>query len=380
MKILIFIQSLSMGGAERVTSALANYWAGKGNFVTIVTISSVRNDYYSLAPNVNRIGLDLEGSSSSFVRAIMNNLYRFYSLRRILSDIRPNVALAMMSSANITLAMAVFGIKNIVAIGSERTHPPQIPLGVAWEALRKYLYRRLDAIVALTEESAIWLRKNTQAREVVVIPNAAVWPVPEQEPFASPLAISVEDKTLLAVGRLSEEKGFDGLIRVFKSISNLFPNWTLVIVGDGPRRGFLENLVASLELSERVFFPGRVGNVGHWYTAADIYVLSSSFEGFPNTLLEAMACGLPVVSFDCDTGPRDIIRHEIDGLLVTSSDWGALRNALSRLMGDQTLRASLGKRALDVRDRFSQDFIGDQWGDLFDRLVKQKINASRPKS
>jgi len=118
-------------------------------------------------------------------------------------------------------------------------------------------------------------------------------------------------------------------------------------------------------LAGRVFLPGWIGNLGEWYERADLYVMSSRFEGFGNTLAEALSYGLAAVSFDCDTGPRDIIRHEVDGLLVPPENVARLSNALDRLMGDPVLRQSFGKRAIEVRERFSMERIAGMWEQLF---------------
>jgi glycosyltransferase involved in cell wall biosynthesis len=114
-----------------------------------------------------------------------------------------------------------------------------------------------------------------------------------------------------------------------------------------------------------VFLAGSVGNIGVWYTACDLYVMSSRFEGFPNTLVEALACGLPAVSFDCETGPSDIIRPEIDGLLVPTGDVSALVASLTVLMTNQALRERFAIRAVEARARFSVDGIAGQWEEIF---------------
>jgi FkbM family methyltransferase len=120
----------------------------------------------------------------------------------------------------------------------------------------------------------------------------------------------------------------------------------------------------------RVFLPGRVGNMADWYAHADLYVMSSRYEGFGNTLAEALVYGLPVVSFDCDTGPRDIVRHEVDGLLVPPGDVSNLAAALDRLMGDAELRGRFAMRAVDARTRFSIDRIAAMWELLFEAVSR----------
>lgn len=239
----------------------------------------------------------------------------------------------MGSTVNVLLAIATRGMRSLVCIGSERIHPPQMPLGLAWEVLRRYFYGSLDAVVALTAESAAWLKAYTRVKRVPLIPNAVPWPLPLQEPTLSvDKYVSDHRRLLLSVSRLDRQKGFDLLIQAFSNLASKHPNWGLVILSEGPLRGQLEYHVQEFGLGGRVLLPGLAGNIGGWYRRADLYVLSSRFEGFPNTLVEAMAYGVPVVSFDCDTGPRNIIRHEVDGLFVPPADVKGLVAALDMLM------------------------------------------------
>lgn len=366
MNLLIAIHSLQCGGAERVAASLANYWAGKGWQVTVVTLAAPGQEFYQLHPAVHRVGLDMAGESSSFLAAAVSSLRRVLALRRVIKQVRPNVALAMMSNMCILLALATRGTSGVVTVGSERVHPPHAPLSFIWRSLRKWLYGLLHAIVAQSQESANWLRQHTNARHVVVIPNAAQWPLPEQAPHLLPPERPDSQLMLLAVGRLCAQKGFDLLISAFHRLVGEFPNWHLVILGEGPDRDALQAQVCTLDLSKCVSLPGRSGNMGRWYAAADLYVMSSHFEGFPNTLLEAMAYGLPVVSFDCDTGPRDIVRSGLDGLLVPADDPLALTSALRRLMGDESLRRAFATSGADVRERFSIEMIAGKWETLFE--------------
>ena len=163
-----------------------------------------------------------------------------------------------------------------------------------------------------------------------------------------------------------EQKSFDILIEAFSSLAPVHSEWDLWILGDGPLRPALEQQIHALGLQNRVFMPGRSGNISEWYERADLYVLSSRFEGLPMTLIEAMAYGVAVVSFDCNTGPRDIIRHEVDGLLVPPEDSAGLSAALARLMGDETTRQRFAGRALEARERFSMARITGLWEQLFE--------------
>src|SRR5680860_543767 len=185
-----------------------------------------------------------------------------------------------------------------------------------------------------------WLAECCPGAAGYVIANPVVYPLPDGRPAVSPAALlDGSRQVLLAVGRLGTEKGFHDLLDAFASLAARFPQWDLVILGEGEERGNLEAQRHALGLDRRVYLPGRVGNLGDWYHRADLYAMSSRVEGFQNTLLEALAHGLPVVSMDCDTGPRDIVRHETDGLLVDpQSGAGGLIQALSTLMDDTATR------------------------------------------
>ena len=367
MKLVIVIHSLSTGGAERVTVNLANYWAEQGWDIVIVTMVNVDEDFYSLHSNIRRVALQLASDSTGLFSAIKHNVERIRAIRAVLSSEKPDIALGMMTTASCLLSIASVGA-DVPGIGSERIYPPHLQLGRAWEWLRRTSYSRLASVVAQTEKSARWLREQTTAVDIRVIPNPVVYPLIRFEPLVAPSMfcdVNSERHILLAVGRLSPQKGYSSLISVFSMLAARFSNWCLVIVGEGGDRCDLERQVIELGLEKRVFFPGAVGNIGDWYEAADLYVMTSHFEGFPNTLIEAMAHGLPVISVDCDTGPRDIIRHEVDGLLVPDGNLCALANALSTLMADKNLRRKYGERAVEARERFSIEKIAGMWEALF---------------
>ncbi|WP_197714595.1 glycosyltransferase family 4 protein [Nitrosomonas supralitoralis] len=365
MRLLILVNSMGGGGAERVTATLANYWAAKGWEISIVTLTPQSDDFYELSASIKRVALELGGESSNVFIGLLHNVHRVLAVRRVLCDIKPDVALGMMTTANILLALASLRLR-IRTVGSERTHPPQYPLGALWERLRSYGYGLLVAVVAQSNEGAAWIDFNTNAKNVVVIPNPVKWPLTNHQPLLEVDEVCQKGrKLLLAVGRLSAEKQFDLLIDVFKSLTSRHPDWDLVILGEGPLHLDLEILVRQLGLQSRVLLPGRAGNVGDWYERADLFVLSSRFEGFPNALVEAMAYGVPTVSFDCDTGPRDIICHEVDGLLVPPGNQVSLTAALDRLMDDAALRQRFANRAVEVRERFSIDLVAEKWANLF---------------
>jgi len=373
VRLLFVIHSLGLGGAERVTATLANHWAGQGWHVTIVTVDGETTDFYPLAPSVRRCRLALAGESRDSLHAVMANGRRAVALRRVLRAERPTVAVAIMPSANVLLALAARGLR-IPTIGSERIHPPQLPLGRLWATARRFLYGRLDRVVAQTGTTRDWLAAHTALpiERIAVIGNPVSGPVARlgsDRAADVPVARPRGRRTLLAVGRLVRQKGFDRLIEAFATLAPQHPDWGLVILGEGPERGSLEALVRARGLSERVLLRGVVADVGAWYAECDLFALTSRFEGFPNTLLEAMAHGCAVVAMDCETGPREIVRDRIDGRLVAEGDQHSLVEALSALMGDAAERERLAEAAVAVRERFSLARIAGEWEALFDALA-----------
>lgn len=371
MKILIFLNSLAGGGTERVAATLANFWVRQQWEVTIVTLDCVSQDFYRLDPRVTRVSLDLAGASRNMADALLQNVRRVRALRRVLRQIRPAVALSMMSTPNVLLAFASRRL-DVCAVGSEHCYPPHAPLGRVWRTLCSKMYGKLSAVVALTTECAEWISAHSSAYPVSVIPNAAVWPMPANPPVISPRTLCTPDrKILLAVGRLNVVKNYPDLIRTFSQLADKHRDWDLVILGEGPERPSIEAAIRDNGMETRILVPGIAGNVGAWYERADLYVMTSLSEGFPNSLAEALAHGLPAVSYDCDTGPRDIVRDGIDGFLVPVHDAARLCQALDRVMGDASLRETLAGRACEARERFSIEKVAGMWEALFRSLSKE---------
>jgi len=332
--------------------------------VTLVTQSSPDTDAYEVPAGVDRRALGLARESTGRLAAILLNIRRVLALRRLIRKLRPDVVLGMMTTASVLSVLAAHRLPSRV-IATEHTHPPSQMLSPMWEKLRRWAYPRAQAVVALTAGTAAWLEENVPGSQVVVIPNAVRWPMETAEPVQPPPERG-ERLRVLAVGRLHPHKGFDILLQSFVQLVDYFPEWDLVILGEGEEREALQAQVEQSGLAERVSMPGRVGNLSDWYAASDLYVLSSRVEGLSNTLIEAMASGLPVVAFDCETGPREIIRDNIDGVLVTQvEDDQALAAHMADLMARPERRAQLARRAIDVRDRFSPARVMTMWNQLF---------------
>lgn len=378
MRLAIVIPSMTSGGAERVAANLANAWAVRGWTVSLLSLASQSLDFYALDPRVRRTALDVAGDSSGFLRALWANARRVRALRRALLDLQPDAVLAMLSTTGVLTILASRGLGCRVVV-SERTYPPMLPIKRGWDVLRRLTYPLAHRVSMQTSEGLSWLHDRIPRARGVVIPNAVSYPLLAGKPVLAPESlVAKESRLLLAVGRLDRGKQFECVLASFARLASLHTAWQLVILGDGPERASLRRQAAALGLGNRVSLPGRVGNMGDWYGRADLYVLSSRYEGFPNTLVEAMAHGCPAVSYDCDTGPRDIIRHEVDGLLVEPvGDVPALTVALGRLMGDGAERARMAARAVEVRSRYSLERILAMWDEALGIAGHEPATAPR---
>ena len=363
MKILFFIYSLGSGGAERVTAELASYWAKLGHKITIVTIADRSFDFYTLDPSIKKISLNLANKSSGILSAIINNIFIITKLNKIIKRESPHATIAMMSTASILLALTP--AKNTIKIGSERIYPPAVPLGKVWEFMRKASYKNLDTVVAQTTEIKEWIKQNTNAKNICIIANPISLPLKNTEPYAE--IPKSNSNHILAVGRLEVQKGFDMLIEAFSQISSKHPKWELTIVGEGTQRAVLQTKIDQLKLQLKIHLLGQAGNISDWYKRSDIFVMSSRFEGFPNALVEALAHGLPSISFDCKSGPNDIILNNKNGILVEDGNIEKLAIAMSQLINNEQMRKEYAKKATDIKDIFFIDKISKQWLDLFDK-------------
>jgi GalNAc-alpha-(1->4)-GalNAc-alpha-(1->3)-diNAcBac-PP-undecaprenol alpha-1,4-N-acetyl-D-galactosaminyltransferase len=369
MKVSFVIGSLAMGGAQRVCVHLVGEWVKRGWDVTlIVTYSGGGEPFYKIPGLVHLIylaNLVPEGSSG-----LKGRIARLRSLRTILVQDKPDIVVSFMTDANVAMMIASMGL-GLRRIVSERAYPPRDKVSTLYNWLRCLTYPKADLVVFQTSRGEQWLKDEMPRAKGCVIPNPVVFPLPNLLPVLDPAAlVPPTAKLMLAVGRITEQKGFPLLLSAFSGLADRYPCWNLVILGAGPDRASLQSMAAQSLCADRIQLPGPVGNLADWYYRSDLFVLPSLFEGFPNALVEAMAHGCPVVSFDCETGPGDIIRDGVDGLLVSEvGDVNALTAALERLLGDQQLRTELAKQAVGIRDRYSSESIMQMWDDSFSLAV-----------
>ena len=359
--IVIVVSAMNMGGAQRVVSILCNHWSQSGYAVTLIsTFTQKKINHFQLHKDVNLKYL----SNNPFFPSnnTFNVLWKFIQLRKLIKNINPRVVISFLARINVASALATFGTKSYSII-CERTWPPFASLDKRLFWMYRLLFKGVKKIVVQTEKSKTWLSKNLPNKDVAVIPNPVLYPLPEHGRSASPESVILKNKKIiLASGRLHKVKQFDLLIKAFSNIKDNHPNWDLVILGDGEEKNNLNQLVCNLELVDRVFFPGKVGNMSQWYDRANIFVLSSVVEGFPNVLLEAMSHGLPSISFDCNTGPRDMIKDGLNGILVNPEkrDLG-LENAMKELITNQALRKKFSQNSILLRDEYSKRNIMKKW-------------------
>ncbi len=234
---------------------------------------------------------------------------------------------------------------------------------MAWggDCLDRIVLKRYDGIVTLTHEDKenSWCGWNN----VSVIPN------PVQ---LSTVKSSLTSKRLLAIGRLAYPKNFASLIRAFSIVVKRFPEWSLDIFGEGNERRDLVSLIESLNLSDSVHLAGNQPNIKEHLPDYSLFALSSRFEGFPLVLVEALSCGLPVVSYACPCGPRDIVRDGVEGFLVPPGDETLLVERICQLIEDESLRRKMGVAALERAKEFSLETVIPMWTSLFEELVKEK--------
>ncbi len=367
MQLTLVIYSLTSGGAERVMSIIANYWAAKEWAITLLTMDDGSvPPFYNLDSRIKHIPLGIARSSPNLLVALWNNLKRIWTLRSVIIKSKPDAVISFLDTTNVLTILATQGLK-IPVIVDEQIHPAMLPCGRTWEILRQWTYTRADRVVAITTRALNYFSPQIQSRGCV-IPNPAL-SVDLGENSSHKLLYK---PCIIAMGRLEEQKGFDLLLQAFAQLKDRYPDWKLLVLGEGSLRSHLESLRDRLGLADRVDLRGVVKNPHEFLKQADIFVMSSRFEGFPNALCEAMACGLPVISTDCPSGPQEIIRDGVDGILVPNEDVSALVAAMERLISDEGERKRLAVRASEVTERFGIEKIMGMWEALLREVITER--------
>lgn len=363
MNLVLVISSLGSGGAERVLSGMASYWSEAGNDVTLLTYSN-SDDFYPVSKGVKRIKLGLMHESKGIFDSIFYFLLRLYALRKAISSCKPDCVVSFIEKTNVLtlLACSFLGVRVVV---SERTNPRAYFVRPLWDRLRALVYRFSDALVVQTESLRPWAASICRPNRVWVIPNA----IDSSRLQAMTHLQDCNQSTswthrIVSMGRMTTEKGHDLLLEACAKIFSQHTDWGLEIVGDGPLREKLTKQAESLGISDRVHFHGQLSAPFGVVKRADIFVLPSRIEGFPNVLLEAMCLGRAVVSFDCESGPSEMIEHSVNGLLVKAEDVEELALAIKSLIIDPEKRRKLGASAIKVATQYNERTVMSKWDEV----------------
>ncbi len=351
--ITFLLPGLTAGGSEHVVSFVANRLVRSGLNVSIVSFEADGSPpYYRTDDRIRIDYLAVPVAKKGAASAMFDIVQRVRRLREVLKARHPDIVVSLLTRSNVIAVLAARPL-GIPVIVSERNNPLRQKPGLVWRLLRRYTYSRAYGLITMTRGALECFPPSMRPRGWV-IPNMADYQ--DCKP-----RFDNRTKIMTAVGRLVDQKGFDLLIESWAQIAERHPDWRLRIWGDGPDRAGLQALIQKLGVQDSVEMPGISDAPGQWIEDADAFVLSSRFEGWGLVLGEAMAAGLPCVSFNCSFGPADMMTDAYDGLLIEEGNVSAMAAALSRVMGDRELRVRLGTNAAAAADRFAPDAIGGIW-------------------
>lgn len=384
MKILYCIPSLSeSGGTERIITQKINFLLECENQydITIVTTEGVnKKPFYDLHPSAKVIELNID-----FLEEFRKPLYsKYIGTKRKLKEYKKKL-IQIINTQNIDICIST-GAKELEFLSQIQVTCRKIcelhfskynrelflegkNSGIMWKLLGKIRTyqlikqtKGLDQLVVLTKkDESDWKKTHNNVKQIYNFSD-----------FQSQNVALLENKKVISVGRLTEQKGYDFLIEAWAIIKNKKSDWTLEIYGEGDLYNELFQQIKDSQLENHVFLKGQTNQVQEKILESSIFALSSRYEGFPMVLLESMACGVPVVSFDCETGPAEIIEHNDCGILVENRNVLKLAGALLTMMDDKDLRKKRGEIAKIKSANFSKSKIINQWMDLFADLTYEK--------
>ena len=348
-KILFLIHSLEPGGAERTVSYLANFGI-KQNVEVIVVIYGNRG-FYPLDENIKLYELPFNKKRSK------NPLLRikfFLKRRKLITDIvkneKPNASVALLYPS---LFYLLYLKKYTKVFGSERSNPSFLKNPIK-KAIRNLLFKKCDGVIFQTKKVQEFY-SSLKIKNSIVIQNAA------GNEFAysfDPSTISERKKVISAVGTLKEEKDYITLLKAFKIVNQSYPDYKLVIFGDGPDKQKIIDFSKEIGIEKYLDLPGSSSSSLENISSSSCYVLSSISEGMPNSLIEAMSVGLPSVSTDCDFGPSEIIKDGYNGLLVPVGDYDKMAAAIIKVISNRDFSKLLSYNARKIIDTNSIDVTG----------------------
>ena len=356
MKILFYISSMGGGGAQRVLWSLANYFCGKLDHNVFVATDLSSPIAYEFADKIKLV--DFENKMSN-KRGFFHYISTLFSIRRVYREISPDIVISFQRGMNDMVLLALLGCKAKI-ICSEHNHYLR-KYGFVEDLLMKLLYWKSDVITVLTRHD-LKICINRKKKNVVYMPN----PLQKVE-FGSVR----RNKQVLAVGVVDrwETKGFDLLLKAWGRICSKHPDWKLMIAGKGSDKSM--NHLKDISQSNsciNVEFLGFRKDVATIMESSSVFALSSRFEGLPMAM-EAMQAGCCCVSFDCETGPNEIISNGNNGLLVPALDVGKFSSALEKVISNEELRESFSMQARQsVQNKYGEEYVMNRWQILFSKL------------
>lgn len=373
MKLLYNIPgTYNSGGMERVLANKANYWVKYGYEVVIVTTDQRgRLPFFPLDERIHcfDLGIDYEeNNGKSFLNKLLHYPVKQWKhkkkLKKLLKEQKADIVISMFGNEASFLPSIKEGSRKVLEIHFSRFKRLQYGRKGLWQLADQYrskqdlkIAARYDRFVVLTEEDrGYW----GNLKNIKVIGNA--------RSFVLPQPIELNVPKVIAVGRYSYQKGFERLIAAWSRICHKVPGWQLHLVGDGECRYTLQKQIDDLGITDRVVLGKAEKEIVSIYKEASVMALSSRYEGLPMVLLEAQAVGLPIVSFACKCGPKDVIEDGVDGFLVEEGDIDVMAGKLLLLMGDEALRKRMGEAAFMHSERYSEERIMKQWIDLFTEI------------
>ena len=368
MKIAFFYGNMQRGGAQRVISCLAAYCAQMGDKVTILTLDGGSSEY-ELDSGISVLGLNVAGDSANKLESARRLLSTERKLRDWMKAEKPDAVLAFSTkmAMRMLLARAHGGP---VLICSERANPAFRTENAATRMERR-LVKKADGFIFQTQRVSLLFPPEMRERGTVIHNGLFSPDIPEEPvPFAQR-----RQKEICAVGRLeNEQKAYDVMLEAFALFREQHSGHILNIYGNGGDEALLRDQVEALGLAESVILHGNHPHVIHEIKDMGMFVMTSRYEGMPNALIEAMACGLPCVCTDCDFGPAELIRDGESGLLVPVDDVAAIAAAMGRIADEPALAGKLSRGALGIRQTHGREEICGQYRDYILSVVEKRKN------
>lgn len=353
MKILFYINTLGKGGAERVVTNLANQFADKNHNVILVTSYSVKKEYKT-NPDVTRICLEDYKKNSK--NKILKNINIVKQLNGLIKNTNPDLIVSFMREPVVRALFASrrSNVKNIISV---RNDPSKEYPGITGKIISKYLLPKADGCVFQTEDAKKYFPKNLQEKSKIIYNQV-------DEKFFK--VNRDEGDYLVSIGRLSPQKNQILLINAFEKVIKKYPNEKLLIYGEGELKEKLKDTINKKGLEDKIFLMGSTNDVPKVLSKAKIFILSSDYEGMPNTLLESMAVGVPSISTDCPCGgPKAIINSGVDGFLIPVNSIEELEKKIILLLENKELSEKIGRNAKEKSEIFKPSNIFKQWEDFF---------------